>query len=617
MSRLMMVSICCGLLVLVAGAINTTQAQDAGGAPGQAGGIGAPDAQGVIPSLVHRGDVTEFLKLLGVACQKNIVPSPKVIGPVNVNLFDVTWHEALDAVLRVNGFAYMEEGPFIYVYTQKEYDQIMDDQRRVESRTFHFDYISAIDVEELVKSLLSDNGKLTSTPEATTGSQGGGEDWAGSSCIVVVDYPERLDEIAKVVQDMDRRPKQVLVEATILVASLDDDNQFGIDFSMVGDTAFALGADGAISGTAADSSAETEVAGWTSVAAGVGSGGLTIGITSNNVGLFIRALESVTDVVALGNPKILTLNRQSGKMIVGNEDGYITTEVSQTSTTQKVEFLQTGTTLEFRPFVMSDGYIRMELKPEDSDGGVGVLSGFLVPSKTTAEVSTNVLVKDGHTIVIGGLFRDRTELIRSQVPLMGNIPIVGNLFRSTLDNNTREEVIFLVTPHIVDEPVDYAAADEVLESSNRRMYAMREGMQWHARNRLAEGHYDSAVRRHLSGDFKGALCQANLAAHVSPGFLEAVQLRDELRGKDTYWGETGSMRLFMRRLIEQDGFVEDAIEPGAQVDVAEPETSVSAEQVDEPVAVEDAEDKETQGPVETVDENAEITAMVIEATSSQ
>jgi type II secretory pathway component GspD/PulD (secretin) len=417
---------------------------------------------------------------------------------------------------------------------------------------------------------------------------------------------------------MDRRPQQVLVETTILVASLDDNNQFGIDFEMLGGVDFTAtnGVVGSVPAGAVALSSTTS-SGSTAFSSNVSSGGLSIGVVKNNIGVFIRALESITDVVSLGNPKVLTLNRQFAKVIVGNEDGYITTEVSQTSTTQTVEFLETGTQLEFRPFVMSDGYIRMELKPEDSDGGVSLQGGFLVPSKTTAEVSTNVLVRDGHTIVIGGLFRDRTELIRSQVPLVGNVPILGNLFRSTLDNNTREEVIFLVTPHIVDEPLDYAAADEVLDASNRRMYAMREGMQWHARNRLAEAHYDSAVRHYEAGNMGLARWDAGLAGHVNAGFLDAVDLRNQLEGKDTRWGETGSMRLFMRRLIEQDGLVQGVIEPAAQVDVPEPETSVSAEQVDEPIAVKDAESKEAQESAEAVDEDAEITAMVIEATSSQ
>src|SRR5690606_22423310 len=112
--------------------------------------------------------------------------------------------------------------------------------------------------------------------------------------------------------------------------------------------------------------------------------------------------------------------------LVGREDGYLTTTTTDTTTVQTVQFLRTGTRLVFRPYIGDDGYIRLEVHPEDSDGQV--VAGL--PSKTTTEVTTNVLVKDGHTVVIGGLFRESDSRTRSQVPGLGELPIVGALFRN-------------------------------------------------------------------------------------------------------------------------------------------------------------------------------------------
>src|SRR5690606_22979737 len=97
-----------------------------------------------------------------------------------------------------------------------------------------------------------------------------------------------------------------------------------------------------------------------------------------------------------------------------------TTTVTQTSSIQNVEFLETGTQLRFRPYIGDDGYVRIEVHPEDSTGG---LTAANLPFEQTTEVTTNIIVRDGHTILIGGLFREVTSASRSQVPLVGNVPV--------------------------------------------------------------------------------------------------------------------------------------------------------------------------------------------------
>lgn len=139
-----------------------------------------PDPEGVFPSLAHKGDITEFLKLLSKASHKNIIPSPKVRGEITVNLVDVTFMEALDAVLTVNGFAYEQKGPFLYVYSAKEMEQIKAAARKMESRTYELNYIPPADVASLIAPLLSTNSMVTTSPEAGTATEGSGR-WSISS----------------------------------------------------------------------------------------------------------------------------------------------------------------------------------------------------------------------------------------------------------------------------------------------------------------------------------------------------------------------------------------------------------------------------------------------------
>ena len=101
----------------------------------------------------------------------------------------------------------------------------------------------------------------------------------------------------------------------------------------------------------------------TDLTSNVPQGGLHIGILKDQIAVFVRALEQVTDTVVLANPKVLALNKQKGQVIVGRRDGYITTTVTETQAIQTVEFLETGTQMIFRPFIGEDGYVRMELPP--------------------------------------------------------------------------------------------------------------------------------------------------------------------------------------------------------------------------------------------------------------
>jgi len=243
-------------------------------------------------------------------------------------------------------------------------------------------------------------------------------------------------------------------------------------------------------------------------AAALGSG-LRIGITTGDVAAFITALETVTDTTILANPKILAVNKQLGQVYIGTKIGYNSqTTQTQTSTTQQVKFLDTGTKLSFRPYIGDDGYIRMDIE-------------------SSTELATNVMVKDGQTIVIGGLFRDVVVTSRSQIPLLGDLPLIGALFRGTSDTTQRQEVIVMLTPHIINEPEE-TNSDARVDDIRRKRFGAKEELQWAGRARLAEDRYAKAARYYVDGDTEAAMKELEYVLELRPSYLEAIRLKEKI-----------------------------------------------------------------------------------------
>jgi len=524
--------------------------------------------------------LADALRMLSEPTRRNIILANGANGTVSCSLYNVTFEQALDAMLVSNGMGYRIEGEFIYVHPAEEIQKIAKSRRVLTARVFRLTYVNAATAKDLIAPLLTPEvGKISLTPPASKG-LGGGNSTAGSSgtgsgsngpetqgdalassdAILVTDYADVLDKIGRVLSDLDSRPKQVLVEATIMRATLNEDNALGIDFTTVGGVDFGAlastspGAQSITTGNVATPDLQnTAFTVRTNLNQSVPNGGFTFGIIKDQVGVFIRALESITDTNVLANPKILALNKQIGQVVVGRRDGYLTTTITETTAVQQVQFLETGTVLTFRPFIGDDGTVRMEIHPKDSTGG---LTSSDLPFEQTTEVTTNVLVKDGNTILIGGLFREVSTSTRGQVPGLGNLPGIGALFRTTRDTTVREEVIILLTVHIVKGDADQAANRELYEDTERFRVGMRRGMQWYGRERLAEAHYQQAVQDLAAGHVDRALFNAELAMHNYPRHAPAAKLAEKIRRSRTWECEASSVRSFVNdRIAEESGVI--------------------------------------------------------------
>ena len=511
-------------------------------------------------------DINTALHLISLQTKRNIIASKEVKGTVTVNLYNVTFAEVLDAMLRPNGFDYIEKGNFIYVYTAKELDDIRKRDRHPVTRVFHLKYMNAQDAAVLLKPMESAQGAIALTPAAVSGLTSGATDTGGMAyttddTLVVSDYPENLDDMSRALKQLDVRPKQVLVEATILNATLKDDNAMGIDlvslsgldFSNIGSVISPLSGSattstgGGTGGTGGSTSATNvttpgQVAGTlipgisgnqlsagTNFANAVPQGGLSIGFMSNHISVFLRALETVSDTNVVANPKILALNKQKGEVHIGQKLGYLTTSTTTTTTQQTVQFLDVGTKLIFRPYIGDDGWIRMEIHPEDSSGAIDSRG---VPQTNTTEVTSNVMIRDGRTIVIGGLFSENTATSKGQVPVLGNIPILGVPFRSTDDQTTRQETIVLITPHVIND--DTSLYEESLKESedvSRMMLGNRAGLQPWGRDRIAHLWLAKAEEELSKGHKEKALMYTDWCLNANPRLLEAIRLREQITDK--------------------------------------------------------------------------------------
>lgn len=546
--------------------------------------------------------INDTLRQLAFQSQRNIVATPNVDGNVTFDLYDVTLEQALNAMMIATGLTYIEQDGFIYVMTREEKDEIIKSNIPIETRVFELAFLTASDAQNLVQPALSDIAKVTSTPPSSVGiaqssDSTGGDSHAADNLLVVTDYQPNLNRVAAIIEQMDIRPQQVLVEATILKATLTENDALGVNISVLFNQTFAdlvtSGAnplpflqsstsdsfnlqDGANLGNATTTSGAPGGAFGTNLTGNFPSdvGAVSVGVLTDNVAAFIKAIESVRDVTVIANPKLLIVNKQRGEILIGRQEGYLTTTVTETSATQTVEFLETGTRLLVRPFVGRNGVIRMEIHPEDSSSDlrvIGEVNPTVVPNKDTTELTSNIMVRDGRTIVIGGLFRDSITLDRRQMPGVGDVPFVGDAFRSTADTVEREEVIILLTPHIVDFPAAEAVSEQAKDDVERYRIGARRGLQWWSRSRMADNYYHWAKRDYAAGNMDSAKYNIDMALTADPKFIDAIQLKEKMTG-EAFWANSPrhvTMRYFVEKMMLQEMGVDanTVMPPGQPLDV--------------------------------------------------
>jgi type IV pilus assembly protein PilQ len=313
------------------------------------------------------------------------------------------------------------------------------------------------------------------------------------------------------VAEVDVRPMQVAIEAMILSVKLNDTDKLGVNFQLLKQKYPNLTLN---VGQAADFQ---------------GQGALSVAFTDSNLGAFLDALQETNDTNVIATPRLMVLNKQRAEIHIGREQGFISsTTQTETATTATMQMLQTGTLLRLRPYLSSDGLIRMDVHPELSTGEVIEKANTLVPDKQITQVTTNVQVRDGCTVIIGGLMRHELTSSVQRIPFLGGLPIVGALFRNTVETNGREEILVLLTPHIVYEPESCREGENGACEFHRRQRVVEEKMSPLATRNVGRRYFRLAQNAWAAGDREAALRYAELAVHFDPQSREAIDLRSNI-----------------------------------------------------------------------------------------
>lgn len=451
---------------------------------------------GLITLHADNLDIRKALEMISRQGQMNILVAPGVTGTVTLDLRDKTMDDALQAIARLCQLSVRRERDFLYVATLTEVRETEENDLPV--RVYRLNYVRSTDVEKMVKPLLSKKGVFTSSPEAEVGLpsdatgaaragasestkevKGGGNSLAGGDIAIVQDYEDVLKKVDRVIAELDVQPIQVLIEAVIVSVKLDKNTELGVNFAMLDGAGKALAVAGSgaainaatgfppasvLQGTSAGTpntktttttitdgtvtsttAIKTGTTGAVSNGFGTTTNGIKFGWVGGSTTGFVKALEGYGETKVLASPRILVLNKQRAEIHLGDQLGYTTSTQTQTSTTQTVNFMPVGTQLRLRPFVSSDGMVRMEIHPERSSGALDAAG---VPQTNAQQVTTNVMVPDGATIVIGGLIDTQDNHSYEGIPVLCRLPWVGYLFRDDSTTTAKRELIVILTPHV-------------------------------------------------------------------------------------------------------------------------------------------------------------------------
>ena len=445
-------------------------------------------------------DIRNVLKVIAYKSGVNIVASPEVVGTVTIRLTDVPWLDALKTIVSIYGYGYEQRenivtvAPIEKLTNQKKLEVELTQVQPTITEVFSLKYIDAADARKAIEPQISGRGKITileSTGQA--GWEFGAGDDVGkrqritegrisrSKTLIVTDIPPVLDKLRKMIQIIDVKPLQVLIETRIMEANIDRLRDIGLDWGTgSGGASTTSGAltftpTGKRSGTGTDTS---QLAGHSlsDIITPSAFGPKSQGLTTANAGLklafrkltgaqfeaILHALEEDVTANTLSAPRILTLNNQEAAILVGQKYPLIKTDVSTESgkitgsTLSKYQDI--GIQLNVVPQICDVEYINMIIHPAvtsftetldvKSDSGA-TLSKF--PIINTRETETQILVKDGETIVIGGLLKNVKTRGRTGIPFLGKIPIIGFLFQRQTDDIEKIDLLIFITARIMKE----------------------------------------------------------------------------------------------------------------------------------------------------------------------
>ncbi len=444
-------------------------------------------------------EIGEALKFLALKGNMNMVIGKNVTGRVSLYLSEVTVADVLEIMLLTNNLAVAKQGDIYNVMTETEY-QALYGRRYADVRTakvIKLRYAVPSQVFTVLSATKSDIGKVVIDEDSATlilldapekiqemekivqemekgqnlrifnlryakaadveahlrerldvlklGTVRADE---RSNTLVVTALSKRMEEVEQIVQALDEKTREVLIEAKIIKITLNDNFDSGINWQEVlRDTGNQIGVEKfhpILSGNFTNPSTVTKF------------GQLQIGSASTDqISGTLQMLQTVGQTKVLASPRITAINKEPARILIGTREAFVTTTTTTgqtTSTTaENVTFVDVGISLEVTPIINDDGYVTMKIKPEVSSVGRTLITptSNQIPIVDTTLAETSVMVKDGTTIIIGGLRKNEKTKTVNKIPLLGSVPFLGALFRNTDEKIERIELVVFLTPYII------------------------------------------------------------------------------------------------------------------------------------------------------------------------
>jgi type IV pilus secretin PilQ/predicted competence protein len=378
-------------------------------------------------------DLSSVLRSMAWTYKLNIVTSSDIKGKVSINLQSIPVEEALKAILTINGLVYSKRGSVIYISA--------GDTSLVEVKTevINLKYLAATQAQNLARSILSSKGDMKINE-------------SGSS-IIITDYPANIEKVKALITELDVAPKQVLIEAKIVDITSNDLKAMGVLWD-VNYTPNKGGLFDRVTRTAENLTGTVDLHEESNSLTG---GQLVLNaltLKGINITATLDALVRDGRANLMASPSIAVINGQEARIVIGERFPFKERTQTTTGTTETTKFVDIGTTLKVSPIINDDGYITLKVHPEVSSLLASLDAG---PRITTREADTTVRIKEGETLVIGGLIKQSDDRSDDKVPGLGDVPILGKAFSRKSHDKEQKELAVFITPKILFSREEMAA----------------------------------------------------------------------------------------------------------------------------------------------------------------
>ncbi|NUF10526.1 type IV pilus secretin PilQ family protein [Acinetobacter oleivorans] len=432
-------------------------------------------------------EVRRVLQLLADFTGINMVAADSVQGNITLRLKDVPWDQALDIILKTKNLDKRRNGNVIWIAPVAELIKAEDDEAKALAQTIklapiqtdyiRLNYAKAADVLKLIEDTRDGKGAVANRTansdslalESLLSSRGSAVADTRTNTLIINDTAQNIDKIRKMVDLLDVQVKQVMVEARIVRASTSFTKELGVKWGILSqgitnNNNLLVGGSETTLWNLRKPEKDSTTGGYKYTIERPDNLNVDLGVTSAGASSIAFSLISMSDFMldlelsalqadgygeVISTPKVMTTDKQTAKVATGQQVPYQTAVTSGTGTTATTSFKDALLSLDVTPSITPDGKIQMKLDiSKDSVAGEAP-NGELILNKNN--INTNVLVNNGETVILGGVFEQTTSNSQTKVPFFGDIPVLGHLFRKDVKSDDKQELLIFVTPRIVND----------------------------------------------------------------------------------------------------------------------------------------------------------------------